>query len=341
MKLATYRCGDDLRIGSVLDGEKRILDLAGAARADGRDDGIFSNMLDLIDAGPNGLERAADIQDGYGSEVGLTLAIDEIELMAPLPVPRQMRDFTVFPGHIRQAPIGMQKLQARMAGKPAPNLAAPEDINPVYRAQPIYYLTNRFSVAGPNATVVWPSYSHYMDFELELAVVLGRTGQNISAADASNYIFGYTIYNDFSARDTQVIEMQGFLGPAKGKSFDGGNVIGPWIVTPDEIPDPHDLDMSARVNGETWSRGSTKDMLHTFEEMIEFVSRDETLHAGEIFGSGTVGGGCGLELDRYLESGDTVELEIEHVGLLRNIVVQSADETLAVETPRTSRRATM
>ena len=148
-------------------------------------------------------------------------------LEAPLPVPRQIRDFSVFPGHIRQAPVGMRKLQARMAGQPIPDLQAADSVPELYRSQPIYYLSNRFSVAGPDATVMWPGYSRFMDFELELAAVIGRAGKNIGVAEAAGHIFGYTIYNDFSARDAQLIEMQGFLGPAKGKSFDGGNAHRP------------------------------------------------------------------------------------------------------------------
>ncbi len=135
-------------------------------------------------------------------------------------------------------------------------------------------------------------------------------------------IFGYTIFNDFSARDAQEIEMTCPFGPAKGKDFDRGSAMGPWIVTRDEVPDPAALTMIARVNGEEWSRGNSRTMVHGVEAMIAHVSRDETLHPGEIFGSGTVGGGCGLELDRWLSPGDVVELEVEGIGVLRNRVVR-------------------
>ena len=323
MKLATYRSHDELRVGAVINEETRILDLGRAAETDGGDAGTFRTMLDLIDAGPAGLDAAASLSERYAEDAALTVPVNEIVLEAPLPVPRQIRDFSVFPGHIRQAPVGMRKLQARMAGQPIPDLQAADSVPELYRSQPIYYLSNRFSVAGPDATVTWPGYSRFMDFELELAAVIGRAGKNIGAAEAAGHIFGYTIYNDFSARDAQLIEMQGFLGPAKGKSFDGGNVIGPWIATLDEIADPDSLEMRARVNGALWSQGSTADMLHSFEDMIAFVSRDETIHAGEIFGSGTIGNGCGLEQDRYLEDGDLVELEVESIGVLRNRVVRA------------------
>ena len=323
MKLATYRSHDELRVGAVIDEETRILDLARAAGADGGNSDTFRTMLDLVDAGPAGLDAAASLVARYAEDAALTVPVDDIALQAPLPLPRQIRDFSVFPGHIRQAPVGMRKLQARMAGQPIPDLQAADTVPEIYRSQPIYYLSNRFSVVGPDETVTWPGYSRFMDFELELAAVIGRTGKNVGAAEAAGHIFGYTIYNDFSARDAQLIEMQGFLGPAKGKSFDGGNVIGPWIITPDEIADPNNLVMLARVNGTLWSQGSTADMLHSFEDMIAFVSRDETIHTGEIFGSGTIGNGCGLEQDRYLEDGDLVELEVESIGVLRNRVVRA------------------
>ena len=117
-----------------------------------------------------------------------------------------------------------------------------------------------------------------------------------------------------------MMEMQGRLGPSKGKDFATGNAIGPWIVTRDEIPDPYSLSMVARVNGEAWSLGSSAGMLHSFEDIVAFVSRDETLHPGEFFGSGTTDGGCGVEQDRYLSDGDVVELEVERIGVLRNRV---------------------
>jgi 2-keto-4-pentenoate hydratase/2-oxohepta-3-ene-1,7-dioic acid hydratase in catechol pathway len=236
-----------------------------------------------------------------------------------------MRDFSVFPGHIRNAPAGMQRIAARKQGNAqAASAVKPlDDVPQVYRDRPIYYITNRFSVAGPGADVVWPDYSQLMDFELELGIFLSKGGRNIKVSDAASHIFGYTIYNDFSARDAQFEEMQGMLGPAKGKSFDAGNVIGPCIVTADEVGDPYRLAMRARVNGEIWTDSDSSGMLHSFEEMIAYVSRSETLHAGEFFGSGTVGGGCGLELDRWLRHGDVVELEIERIGELRNRVLRA------------------
>ena len=188
-----------------------------------------------------------------------------------------MRDGMSFPLHILQAPRGQLKLAARAKGDMA-ELARIEaeplgELPEVYRKQPIYYITNRFSVRGTNTTVKWPRYSQVMDYELEFGIITKSKGANISAAKAKDHIFGYTIFNDFSARDAQRIEMEGRLGPAKGKSFDGGNVMGPWIVTPDEIGDPYKLKMEARVNGERRSQGVTEGMLFSFEEIIAHVSQ--------------------------------------------------------------------
>jgi 2-keto-4-pentenoate hydratase/2-oxohepta-3-ene-1,7-dioic acid hydratase in catechol pathway len=231
-----------------------------------------------------------------------------------------MRDGMSFATHIRQGSAGMRRLAALLAGDPgaAAAVTVPDGIDPVYRERPIYYLTNRFSVQGPDSVVHWPAYSRVADFELELAVVIGPTGRDIAAAEAASHILGYTIFNDFSARDAQLKEMPGRLGPAKGKSFDGGNVLGPWIVTGDELPDPGALTVEARVNGEIWARGTTAGMLFGFPEIIAYLSQGETLHAGEVFGSGTVGNCCGLEQGRFLGDGDLVELEIERIGVLRN-----------------------
>jgi 2-keto-4-pentenoate hydratase/2-oxohepta-3-ene-1,7-dioic acid hydratase in catechol pathway len=160
-----------------------------------------------------------------------------------------------------------------------------------------------------------------MDYELEIAAVIGRKGRDIAQSDANNYIFGYTIFNDFSARDAQAREMSGPLGPAKGKDFDGANILGPCIVTPDEIGDLYNLTMIARVNGEEWSRGNTGTIHWRFDQIIAFLSDSETLYPGEVLGSGTVGNGCGLESLRFLKHGDEVELEIENIGVIRNRVL--------------------
>lgn len=323
MKLATYRVsGGAPRIGLVHDGDRRLFDLKAAAARAGTDAAPFGSMLALIDADEAGLDGARGLFDRRGNEPDLVMDIADVELLAPLPEPRQMRDGMTFPLHIRQGPRGMRRLAA--AGN-AEALAAIEaeplpDLAEVYRKVPIYYITNRLIVRGSGATIRWPRYSRVMDYELEFGVVTRRQGVNITAEKARDHIFGYTIFNDFSARDQQMVEMQGWLGPAKGKSFDGANVLGPWIVTPDEIGDPYKLKMQARVNGEVWSEGVSDGMLFSFEEMIAYMSRDETMHAGEFIGSGTVGNGCGLEHGRFLQHGDTIELEVERIGILKNRV---------------------
>jgi 2-keto-4-pentenoate hydratase/2-oxohepta-3-ene-1,7-dioic acid hydratase in catechol pathway len=324
MKFATYRGNGREALGVLDRSGERLLDLRAAAMRSGTDDLAFGTMLSLIDGGDAIIERARYLLSKFGADEDLLVPSAGCDLLAPLPEPRQMRDGMSFPIHILQSTRGAQKLRARESGDEV-ELARLEamplpELPEVYRQRPIYYITNRFSVQGTNTTVNWPRYSTQMDYELEFGIVTKGRGSNISATRARNHIFGFTIFNDFSARDAQRLEMEGRLGPAKGKSFDGGNVLGPWIVTPDEIGDPYNLQMRALVNGEVWSDGNSKGMLFSFEEMIEHISRDETLMPGEFIGSGTVGNGCGLELDRFLKHGDMVELEVEKIGRLRNRV---------------------
>jgi 2-keto-4-pentenoate hydratase/2-oxohepta-3-ene-1,7-dioic acid hydratase in catechol pathway len=324
VKLATFKSGGQEKIGIVHTGDTRLFDLAAASGRGGSANPAFASMLGLIDAGDAALEQAARLFDKHGKDGSLSVSTETAEILAPVPEPRQMRDGMSFPLHILQAPRGQLKLAARARGDTA-ELARIDaeplgELPEVYRKQPIYYITNRFSVRGTNTTVKWPSYSEVMDYELEFGIITKNKGANIPAAKARDHIFGYTIFNDFSARDAQRIEMEGRLGPTKGKSFDGGNVMGPWIVTPDEIGDPYKLKMEARVNGKARSQGISEGMLFSFEEIIAHVTRDETLMPGEFIGSGTVGNGCGLELGWYLEHGDTIELEVEKIGILKNRV---------------------
>jgi len=325
MKLATYRIGGQDKVGIVHADDSRLFDLAAAAGRDGGDS-AFASMLALIDAGDAALDRARRVFEKHSGDAALSVAVAGAEILAPVPEPRQCRDGMSFPIHILQAPRGQLKLAARanndMAELARLDAAPLGELPEVYRKQPIYYITNRFSVRGTNTTVQWPRYSKVMDYELEYGIITKNRGANISAAKARDHIFGYTIFNDFSARDAQRIEMEGRLGPAKGKSFDGGNVMGPWIVTPDEIGDPYKLKMECRVNGKVRSAGVSEGMLFSFEELIAHITQDETLMPGEFIGSGTVGNGCGLELGWYLEHNDEIELEVEKIGVLRNKVVR-------------------
>lgn len=329
MKLATFRAGGQengqAKIGLVHANDTKLFDLAAGAARD-RSDPVFASMLSLIDAGEAALNSARKAFEKHGGDASLSVNVAGTDVLAPVPEPRQMRDGMSFPLHILQAPRGQLKLAARAKNDMA-ELARIEaeplgELPEVYRRQPIYYITNRFSVRGTNTTVKWPRYSKVMDYELEFGIITKNKGANISAAKAKDHIFGFTIFNDFSARDAQRLEMEGRLGPAKGKSFDGGNVIGPWIVTPDEIGDPYKLKMECRVNGKVRSTGVTDGMLFSFEEIIAHVTQDETLMPGEFIGSGTVGNGCGLELGWYLEHNDEIELEVEKIGVLKNKVVR-------------------
>ena len=157
--------------------------------------------------------------------------------------------------------------------------------------------------------------------ELELACIIGCAGRDIAPDRALEHVFGYTIFNDVSARDAQISEMRGLLGPSKGKDFDTGNVMGPWLVTKDEVPVEKGLRMRAWINGDLVTDGNSAKMLHTFPEIVAYASQSETRRPGEFFGSGTVGGGCGLEHGRFLQDGDVLELEVEGLGRLTNTIV--------------------
>lgn len=325
MKLATFRNGNaPVRIGIVHDDHAALFDLTAAAARDGKAGATFASMLALIEGGDAALDRARSLFKAHGGGKALTFSIADVELLSPLPEPRQMRDGMSYETHIRQSGRGMRRLfaagdAAALAAIDAEPLAPLADI---YRQMPIYYITNRMIVSGPGATINWPRYSKVMDYELEYGVVIGKTATNIREENARDHIFGYTIFNDFSARDQQGKEMPGWLGPAKGKSFDGANVLGPWIVTKDEIPDPYSLKAAVRVNGETRCESTTAGMLFSFEKILAHMSQDETVFAGEFIGSGTIGNGCGLETGRFLEDGDVVELEFEKIGILKNKVVR-------------------
>jgi 2-keto-4-pentenoate hydratase/2-oxohepta-3-ene-1,7-dioic acid hydratase in catechol pathway len=253
-------------------------------------------------------------------------ALADARLLAPLPRPASIRDAMSFEEHVinstRAIGLGpyarVDRLVERVLGR---RFSIAHRASATFYRQPPYYKSNPRSVVGPDAEVRIPAYSERFDYELEWGVVIGKPGVDIPRERAREHIAGYTIFNDFSARDAQKREMGGRLGPAKGKDFDTGNAIGPWLVTPDELPDPYDLTMLARVNGAEWSRGSTATMHWRFEDLIAHISASETLYPGDFIGSGTVGGGCGLEHGAYLRSGDVVELEVERIGVLRNRVV--------------------
>jgi 2-keto-4-pentenoate hydratase/2-oxohepta-3-ene-1,7-dioic acid hydratase in catechol pathway len=250
-----------------------------------------------------------------------------VKLLAPLPTPPQMRDFLCFEKHLIQAFTQIQRMRA--AAAPDPEKARREVEKqgaykppPSWYERPSFYKPSRFAVCGTGQDVKWPDYSKTIDYELEFACVIGKGGRDIPEDKARAHIFGYTIFNDLSARDEQSLEMLNNLGPGKGKDFDNSNPIGPCIVTADEIPDPYALDMIVRVNGEERGRGNSREMHWKYEDCIAFVARDETIHPGELFCSGTVANGSGLETGRYVAPGEVVELEVEKIGVLRNRIVR-------------------
>jgi 2-keto-4-pentenoate hydratase/2-oxohepta-3-ene-1,7-dioic acid hydratase in catechol pathway len=311
--------------GAWVDADTLVLDLATAARVAGLDARPFADMQTLIASGPRTWDIARELV--LRSAGDCLIPTRECALRAPLPCPAQLRDFLCFEQHLLNAFAAAKELICARSSDPDATRAELDQsgayaIPAVWYQSPIYYNASRFAVCGHDTDVFWPAYSEVMDFELEFAAVIGKPGHDIRTEDALAHVFGYTVFNDFSARDEQFRAMAGKLGPGKGKDFDNANALGPCIVTADEIGDPYSLTMSARVNGEEWSRGNTSSMFHRFEQVIAHISRSETLHPGEVLGSGTVGTGCGLEQNRYLKSGDVVELEIERIGVLRNRVLR-------------------
>ncbi|MGH2717077.1 MAG: fumarylacetoacetate hydrolase family protein, partial [Actinomycetota bacterium] len=212
-----------------------------------------------------------------------------------------LRDFLAFKSHVR--------LAAARRGTQIP---------PYWFEAPVYYKGNHRQVIGPEDTCPWPRYTQHLDFELELAMIVGRPGANVGRDDAGTYIFGFTILDDFSARDVQAKESASWLGPAKAKDF--CTALGPCIVTADELGPQPDLEMVCRVNGEEWGRARSSKARWSWSDMIAHVSDAEEIYPCDVYGSGTPGGCCGLDLGRRLEPGDVVELGVERIGILRNTI---------------------
>jgi 2-keto-4-pentenoate hydratase/2-oxohepta-3-ene-1,7-dioic acid hydratase in catechol pathway len=317
MKLLTFELQGSQHLGALTGAG--VINLSAAAPTEL----AFSSMQHFIEAGQPALDRAYALLASSPA----TLASDQINWLAPLPIPVQIRDCLGFEEHLKNAFESAVKVSAMGADDP---MKAEEELRAtgrfevpeVWYQQPIYYKANRFSVAESGKDIVWPAYSEIMDFELEMACIIGKKGKDISKDDAHEHIFGYTIYNDFSARDAQMLESQGMLGPAKGKDFEDSVILGPVIVTKDELNDPYNLRMQARVNGETWCDNNSNTIHWKFSDMIAHISMGETLHPGEVIGSGTVGLGCGLEHLRFLNDGDIVELEIDQIGVISNKVIK-------------------
>ena len=241
----------------------------------------------------------------------VSFAMNEVKFHAPLR-PNTLRDAYAFEQHVKTA-----------------NQNRGREVPEEWYKFPVFYYTNPNSIFGPEDEIPYPNYTQSLDFELEIAVIIGKGGINIKAEDTPSHIFGYTIFNDWSARDVQREEMKVGLGPAKGKDF--ASSLGPVIVTSEALADKavnragvYDLAMTAKINGVEMSRGNFKDIFWSFGEIIARVSDSCELQAGDVIGSGTVGTGCLLELTNtqgpWLNEGDVVELEIERIGILKNTI---------------------
>ena len=338
MRLITFRYLGQEEIGALADADSKVIRLQDAEQLRaGESNPQFQSMLAFLHGGSASREAAQQTVEFALSQRPDGVAIDRasIEPLSPVPRPESIREFMVFEQHVinctrrfemppwrAAVDRGVEKMFGRKA------TLAYRKARPWYE-RPVYYKGNRMNVIGDGAQVTIPHYTQKFDWELEFGIFLCKKGHDIPREKAHEFIGGYTIFNDFSARDIQKREMGGRLGPAKGKDFDGGNSIGPVLVTPDEIPDPYNLAMRARINGEEASYGHTKGMRWKFEDLIAYVSQGETLYPGEFFGSGTgtvpeSGSNrccCGLEMGRFLKAGDTIELEVEKIGKLTNLVV--------------------
>lgn len=263
----------------------------------------------------------------------VTHHINDVNLLAPIPNPNSLRDAYAFRQHVETSRKnrGLEMIKE-------------------FDEFPVFYFSNHNAIYGPQDEIkCMPSHFEKLDFELEIAIVIGKEGRNLKADEASSYIAGYMIMNDVSARGLQMKEMKLNLGPAKGKDF--ASVIGPYLVTPDEIKDKlidkgghgsiYDLKMSCFLNNQLVSEGNFKDMNWTFEQIIERVSYGTTIYPGDIIGSGTVGTGCLLELNGtgkikdsnynevWLKEGDIVKMKIDKLGEISNkIVSESSDHKI-------------
>ena len=327
MRLITYEIetqfGLNIRIG-VLENEC-VIDLNQAYKAlfSGEQDSVFTNnmanllfptdMICFFRSGEIGLQTAREIIKKIKEtklckiQAGQRFIYNasDVRILAPVLRPNTIRDFSTFEQH--QIKVTLQK-----SGAVVPD---------VWYEMPVYWKANPDNTIGPGADILWPGYTERLDYELEFGIYIAKMGKNISVEKAHEYIAGYTIFNDVSARDHQEKEMVMTYGPAKGKDFDNSKVFGPCIVTPDEFEDKSHA-MIARINGEEWSRSSTDQMYWTFAQMIAYASQSETLMPGDFLASGTCPTGTGIEINRWIQPGDVIELEVEGIGILKNKVIR-------------------
>jgi len=324
MKLVTYTDNVHQHLGIYID--DKIYNLPKAASLKDYKD-FPDNMNDFLEEGESVMAFAKELdhQLKTGRLEMDGIHINEIKLLAPVPHPASCRDGYAFRQHVAAA--------RRNRGVP---------MIPEFDEYPIFYFTNHNAIQGPGEVWCMPDHFKQLDFELEWAAVIGKKGINIKAEDADQYIAGFTIMNDISARTLQMEEMKLNLGPAKGKDF--STVIGPYFVTPDELEaqkisakenhtgNNYNLEMHCRVNGKLVSEGNTGDMDWTFAEIIERCAYGVNILPGDVIGSGTVGTGCFLELNgtgllndknyktQWLKEGDVIEMEITGLGRLKNTI---------------------
>jgi len=322
MKLYTFRVASPLgpleRIGAEEEG--RLVDLNAAAAFTFEEQGepdageyadflVPPDMVEFLKRGDKAkgaagesvaLVTEAGLTEGPNGE-RLTYSFDEVHLMAPVPRPNIVWGSMVFLEHVKMG----------------------RDVIPeVFFDWPPYFTQSGAIVAGPHDPIVRPRFTRQLDFELEFGAYIGKKGINIPAEDADSHIAGFTIYNDVSARDIQFREMEMMLGPAKGKNFEGSNIMGPCLVTPDQL-DYDDMRMICRVNGDVVVDDNSRTMHHKFPRIVEWISQEEYLYPGDFIASGTCDHGTAQmsDLKRWLEPGDVVEMEITGIGVIRNEVV--------------------
>jgi fumarylacetoacetate (FAA) hydrolase len=324
MKLVSYLADDEEDHLAILVGD-HAYDLS---RLDKR---IPDNMADFLFEGDEGFDMARAIEKKIKEgkvNPNQGRDIKELEILAPVPFPTSCRDAYAFRQHVEAA--------RKNRGV---------EMIPEFDEYPVFYFTNHNAIMGPGDIEVMPDHLQNLDFELEVAIVIGKEGRNIRAEDADDYIAGFMIMNDMSARLLQMDEMKLNLGPAKGKDF--STVIGPYLVTPDELKqflvpakaghtgNSYNLKMTCKVNGKLVSEGNMADMDWTFAEIIERASYGVELLPGDVIGSGTVGTGCFLELNgtgkrldpnykaQWLQPGDEVAMEVTGLGTLENNITTS------------------
>jgi 2-keto-4-pentenoate hydratase/2-oxohepta-3-ene-1,7-dioic acid hydratase in catechol pathway len=266
-------------------------DMVGLFTADAIGSGALARALE---AGAASLTSGDSLAGPDGESA--VVAQSTVRLLAPVRRPPRIRDYLTYEAH------------ATGAGASLP---------PAFDQMPICYKCNCDTVIGPEEEILWPAYSDQLDYELELGFFVGRGGRNLSVDEAQKAIAGVTIFNDVSARDIQIAEMSLGIGPSKGKDF--CTAMGPCVTTMDEI-DEWAVELEAKVNGETWSKGTSAQRKYSFAQVLAWASYCETVHPGEFLAVGTVGGGCGFEIDRWIKPGDVVELSSPQIGTLRNPV---------------------